>query len=639
MKSMLGRFFYGFAFCVALPAFLFLWAEALDAKYPSLPSVAGWKLGVTLAALGGGLTLRAMWELWQFGGGLPMNAFPPERLVARGLYEWLSHPIYVGFSVLLLGTFFAASMPAGVWIVSPVLWLGVAALVVGYERVDLQRRFGVDRPHPRIALPPNVTTAPHWWHRLAAYALVLGPWLAAYEAIAWFLHGRPGWETYLLFEQGWTPLQWTVALYAGAYAWVALAPLAAISQAELRRFIRDGWVGSAVIFWFFLVLPLTATPRPLGRVGWFGRLLEFDRAHDTPFCAFPSFHVFWPLLAARLWAGRLPRWGAYGLAALMAASCVTTGMHSLIDAAAGFAVYGMVNRLDELWRGLLRVTEAVANSWRDWRIGSVRVINHGAYVGGGAVAGLWLVGSVVGEGHAGSILIVAGCALAGAGLWAQLLESSSGLSRPFGYYGGISGGCIGVLVVQLWRGEGWLLIAAFSLAAPLIQATGRLRCLVQGCCHGRPCPDHLGIRHHRPLSRVCKMTRWTNTPLYPTPLYSIIGNIVIFGLVLRLWLSGTDLSLVAGAYFILSAAARFMEEAYRGEPQTARFGGLAIYQWLALLFLIGGAVLTTLHGPVAPPVEEISGQPLLFAAPFGLLVGCAMGVDFPESNRRFSRLA
>ena len=135
------------------------------------------------------------------------------------------------------------------------------------------------------------------------------------------------------------------------------------------------------------------------------------------------------------------------------------------------------------------------------------------------------------------------------------------------------------------------------------------------------------------------MTRWTNIPLYPTPLYSIIGNTAIFGLLLRLWLSGVDLSLVAGAYFILSAVARFMEEAYRGEPQTARFGGLAIYQWLALLFLIGGAVFTTLHGPMAPPVEGISGQPLLVAAPFGLLVWCAMGVDFPESNRRFSRLA
>jgi hypothetical protein len=35
----------------------------------------------------------------------------------------------------------------------------------------------------------------------------------------------------------------------------------------------------------------------------------------------------------------------------------------------------------------------------------------------------------------------------------------------------------------------------------------------------------------------------------------------------------------------------------------------------------------------------LSAWPLVYAVPFGLLVWFAMGVDFPESNRRFSRLA
>jgi hypothetical protein len=33
-------------------------------------------------------------------------------------------------------------------------------------------------------------------------------------------------------------------------------------------------------------------------------------------------------------------------------------------------------------------------------------------------------------------------------------------------------------------------------------------------------------------------------------------------------------------YLILSGVLRFMEEAYRGEPQTRRLAGLPIYQWL-----------------------------------------------------------
>jgi len=121
MKTMLGKLLYGFVFCIALPALLLAWAEALAVKYPALPSVGGWPLGLSLAAVGGGLMLRAIWELWHLGGGLPMNAFPPPRFVARGLYGWFTHPIYLGFALLMLGVFIAASMPAGGWIVSPAL--------------------------------------------------------------------------------------------------------------------------------------------------------------------------------------------------------------------------------------------------------------------------------------------------------------------------------------------------------------------------------------------------------------------------------------------------------------------------------------------------------------------------------------
>jgi protein-S-isoprenylcysteine O-methyltransferase Ste14 len=636
---MLGKLFYAVAFCCVLPALLVVWARAVDAGHPGLPRLGGWPLGLLLICTGGGLVLRAMWELWHVGGGLPMNAFPPERFVASGLYGWLPHPIYVGFAFLMSGFFLAAGIPSGVWVVSPVLWLGMAALVIGYERLDLQRRFGSDLPHPRLAMPPDVPARPRWWHRASVYVLALGPWLVAYESVALLLRSRTGWETYLPFERHWMPLEWTVVLYAGAYVWVALAPLAATSQASLRRFIRDGWIGSAIILWCFLVFPLIATPRPLGARTWLGMLLEIERACDTAFCALPSFHVFWPFLAARLWTGRLPAILSYLLAALMAASCVTAGVHSVSDVASGFAVFAAVNRLDDLWRRLLGMTEAVANSWRDWRAGPIRIISHGAFAAAAAGSGLWLAGTLLGNKLTGSTLIVAFCSLIGACIWAQLLESSFGLSRPFGYYGGIVGGCIGVLAVQLWNGQGWMVLGAFAVASPLIQSVGRLRCLVQGCCHGRPCPDHLGIRYRRPRSRVCTMTPWAEVPLYPTPLHSIIGNAVICGLVLRLWFLGGGLGFIAGSYAILSACARFMEEAYRGEPQTLRFRGLTLYQWLALLFVIGGAMLTAMPSPAAPAPAGFAVQSLLSAVLFGLLVWFAMGVDFPESNRRFSRLA
>ena len=68
--------------------------------------------------------------------------------------------------------------------------------------------------------------------------------------------------------------------------------------------------------------------------------------------------------------------------------------------------------------------------------------------------------------------------------------------------------------------------------------------------------------------------------------------------------------------------------------------GLHIYQWLAIGQTLAGIVTTTL-----PSIPRAGGfvapSPLLLtaAAVMALVAGVAMGVDFPRSNRRFSRLA
>jgi len=72
---------------------------------------------------------------------------------------------------------------------------------------------------------------------------------------------------------------------------------------------------------------------------------RLDRNNGT--AAFPSFHVVWAFLGAAVFASRQqlsPRGrrlaGAWWIwAALVAMSCVMTGMHSLTDVLAGFAVF------------------------------------------------------------------------------------------------------------------------------------------------------------------------------------------------------------------------------------------------------------------------------------------------------------
>jgi hypothetical protein len=139
---------------------------------------------------------------------------------------------------------------------------------------------------------------------------------------------------------------------------------------------------------------------------------------------------------------------------------------------------------------------------------------------------------------------------------------------------------------------------------------------------------------------VTQIAGLTAVPLHPTPLYSIAGNLVIGLGLLRLRALGAADVLVIGLYLILSGIARFVEESYRAEPQTRVIAGLRIYQWLAIGQTLAGIVTTTLPG-----VPRVGGfappSPLLIASAIAmaLLTGTAMGVDFPRSNRRFSRLA
>lgn len=639
MRTNVAKVAYALIFCVLVPLLLAGWTRALEAKSLALPSVHAAGIRSALATIGAMLVGRAMWELWRVGGGLPMNAFPPPRFVRTGTYRWLPHPIYTGFGVLVAGVMIAVGSAAGLWIVTPVVVLAMTALVFGYERPDLERRFGAESRTAWIALPRKDAGRPSGEERLAVMVAALGPWLLAYQACAYIGPGKIAIDTMLPFERAWPVWEWTAFFYLGAYAWTLIAPWSATTLAGLRHFVFTAWSGTAFIVWCFIAFPFVAVAREVEPTFW-GQLLQADRALDTEACAFPSFHVFWAFAAAELWAARLGRGVAFATAALIAVSCITTGVHSVLDVAAGAAVWLAASRRAQIWALLLRMTERIANSWRDWRIGPIRIINHGAYVAGATASGLWLVGLLVGPAHTPAIVMVALCSVAGAGLWGQWVEASSQLSRPFGYFGGLFGGAAGVTIAHFLWGDGWVVAGAFAVAAPVIQGVGRLRCLVQGCCHGRPVTDAwLGIRYTRPLSRVCRIAGLANTPVHPTPLFSMISNLAIVGVLLRLWIGGTDLALIIGIYLLLSTCARFVEEAYRGEPQTARPAGLPIYQWLAIGCLLAGIAVSGVAAPAPPPWPGWSAAPLRYALPFGLVVWCCMGVDFPESQRRMSRLA
>ncbi|MGD8278469.1 MAG: phosphatase PAP2 family protein, partial [Gemmatimonadota bacterium] len=488
-----GRVLYGASFVAGVPLLAVLWARATNDLVP-LPALHAPAAGIAIAA--GGLTLMvAGWAtLLLRGRGLPMNAFPPPVLVTKGVYGWVSDPIYLGFGALAAGVAIAAGSASGLWLVTPILWLAMAALVAGYERPDLRRRFGAAfAPRPRIAWPRGGDGRPGGWERASVLLLVFGPWLLAYYGVQRLGPPPDAFPVEFGFERSLPVLQWTEAVYVLAYLFVPVTPLLLRTRAELRRFAFTGLLSTVVVTLLWLTIPAVVQYRPFEPSGLLGRLLRWEQESSAGVAAFPAFHVVWSLIAADSWSrigagrGRRARAAAgWTLALLITASCVTTGMHAILDVVAAILIFIPLRDPAALRENLRGAAQEIANSWREWRLGPVRFLSHGIFAAIAAASGFALAAMAAGPGSLAYLCIVAGAALLGAGLWAQALEGSSKLLRPFGFYGGLLGGLIGTALAGALGADVVVLLGAWAVAAPWIQAIGRLRCLVQGCCHGGP---------------------------------------------------------------------------------------------------------------------------------------------------------
>lgn len=641
----LGKLLYGGLFTLAWPAALAGWSIALDRSglvaWP-VPVPPAW--GAALAAFGLGLVALAMRALIREGGGLPMNAYPTRRRVAGSAYGLLAHPIYAGFTLTVAGVAALGGSPAGFWLAAPLTALAATALVVGYEGPATRARLGAPAHPPLLSLPrPDENPAP----ARAAIALLspLLAWACLYAMLAAMPEPADARDLASGVETALPRPAWAVFVYSLAYPYAALAPLALIGRggAAIRRFSLSAWLLIGAGFALMLLLPgRHPLPDPGdagfaagGLTAW---LVRANHAADAAWLACPSFHVGWTVLASAGLALRWPRLAAFWWAAALAvaSSCLLTGAHALVDVAAGWALALACWRHRALWARCVAAAERIGNGLTFRRIGRLRVLSHAAWSFAAAAAGMLLAGALAGPARLPALLGLTLVGLAGAAAWGQWLEGGGRLSRPFGYFGFLFAAS-GVLLVVAARdpAEGGALMAAVATAAPLAQAVGRGRCLVQGCCHGRPVASALGIRIRHPESRVSALGGLACVPIHPTPLYSALANLAILAVLLRLWQVGAPGPAIAGGSLILTGLARFSEERFRGEPQTRLHAGLSTYQWLSIGIFLGGLALSALPGaPAAPaglPGVAAWSHALVAASLAGLVAALAMSVDLPGS--------
>lgn len=622
-----GQLAYGALFAVVLPVLLAAWAIALDRRV-TLPQVGTPLAGVALAIAGGWLCVAAIVALRVKGGGWPMSPYPPRQLVTSGAYALVAHPLYLGSVLLTLGLSIAFRSPAGTWIVTPVLATACIAFVWGSEGERTEALFGV-RARPLIHLPEASDAKPDFSDRSSFWVLAVLSWFLVYEAI-----NRLGaWREAIGVVTAWDAripvIGWTELVYFLAYPIVLFAPFVAKRRRDLRTLILRAWIATGGAALCYLAVPTFFAVKPVPQTV-FAPMLEWERAFEALNTNLPAFHVIWVMLALAVY----PRvWWRGVLVLAVAASCLTTGMHAIVDVVAGLLCGWLFLRIDAVWRAIVRGAEWLSNSWRERRVGPLRLINHGVYAALAVGFGMAFIPALAGESARGAVALVAVAAIVSAALWAQWVEGSPSLLRPYGYYGALAGAIATIAVIGSWR-----LLAAYAVAAPFIQAIGRLRCIVQGCCHGRP-TEGAGVCVSHPKSRVVKIAGLAGVALHPTAVYSIACSLVTGVLLLRLWIAGAPVAFVSGAYLVLTGLTRFVEEHYRGEPQTRVVAGLRFYQWMAIASIVAGAALTTIPSAPAPPVSTLSTTTLLLALALGAAAYVAYGVDFPESNRRFARLS
>ena len=639
IKTLTGKVLYGLCFVAGVPSLLILWAK-YTADIVKLPLPDNLLFGYILLISGALFVFSGMWNLWRLGNGLPMNAFPPERFVKKGIYALTKHPIYFGAALISFGLSAVTRSASGFWLVSPLFSLMMVAYVTGFENERTLKVFGPQNYQPFLSLPIPSDISPSFIERISSSFLVFVPWLIVYETFIFI--GAPGnaISTNLPFEKSLPVWEFSEVFYLFAYLFSLLIPFVIKTRKKLRSFITDLWFAIIIVGIIYLVFPLVVKQKDFLPQSFLGRLILLERSVDGESAALPSFHVIWAFMSATYFSRSFVRfqWLWYILAVLISVSCMTTSCHSFLDVVAGFFMFLIIINRHRIWNFIRLQSERLSNSWREWRWGPVRIINHGFYGGIAGFAGTLLAGFFLDRQYAVVVFLIMIFVIIGAGLWAQIIEGSSKLLRPYGYYGGLIGGIVAcVLASLLFPINIYTILASFAMAAPWIQSIGRLRCLVQGCCHGKPSNDNIGIRFTHTNSRVNKISGLAGVPLHPTQLYSIGANIFTGLILIRLFNIGMPCSFIFGIYLVFNGLGRFVEESFRGEAQTPYWAGMRIYQWIAMINILFGAFFTTIpdSGVLLFRPNIIS---FFLAIVMGILVTIASGVDFPESNRRYARL-
>ena len=132
-------------------------------------------------------------------------------------------------------------------------------------------------------------------------------------------------------------------------------------------------------------------------------------------------------------------------------------------------------------------------------------------------------------------------------------------------------------------------LSYLDLALPsvaLAQGFGRIGCLLAGCCYGQETDSAFCIVFQNSAYAP------NGVPLIPTQIISSALDFLHFGLLIlfaKRWKKGEGQ--VAGLYFALYSAGRFILEFFRGDLERGNVGALSTSQFIAIFAFLFGVIL------------------------------------------------
>lgn len=116
-------------------------------------------VGLIFIIVGAVINLKCYWDLIFSGRGTPDPLIPTSVLVAKGLYQFVRNPVYVGFFLILFGE--SILFVSSLLLFYSFLWFLLLSLIVRFiEEPSLRQRFGKSYDEYLVSVPrwiPNLS--------------------------------------------------------------------------------------------------------------------------------------------------------------------------------------------------------------------------------------------------------------------------------------------------------------------------------------------------------------------------------------------------------------------------------------------------------------------------------------------------